>query len=91
PILVTSATLTPSALNDVKKTLTFQDEKLFVSQCSIDRPNINLAFRPILNSRSSFIDLKFLLRDWQPGHPPPPKFIVFFDSIPESVQAGHYL
>lgn len=91
PVMATSATLTPDALADVKKILAFQDEKLFVSQCSIDRPNINLAMRPMLNTRTSFFDLKFLLCGWQPGCPPPPKFLVFFDSIPESVQASHYL
>lgn len=90
-VMATSATLTPSVIKDIKHVLGLREENLFFSQCPVDRPNISIAVRPFLNPRNSFFNLKFLLRDWQPGYPPPPTFIVFFDSIPESVSASHYL
>lgn len=80
-VMATSATLTPSVIKDIKNVLSLREENLFFSQCPVDRPNISIAVRPFCNPRNSFFDLKFLLRDWQPGHPPPPTFIVFFDSI----------
>lgn len=91
PIMATSATLTRDVIKDIKEVLGLREDHLFVSHCSIDRPNISIVVRPIQNPRSSFIDLKFLLRDWQPGCAPPPTFLVFFDSIPESIQAAEYL
>ncbi len=89
-MMVTLAMLTSRAISDIKTVLNFREDSLF-SQSSIDRPNINLVVRPMLNPRKSFIDLGFLLRNWKPGNPPPPKFLVFFDSIPESIEAGLYL
>lgn len=88
PMLVTSATLSPTVIKDVKQTLKLREENLVFSQCSIDRPNIHLAVRQINNPLKSFLDLKFLLCDWKIGNPPPPKFLVFFDDINESVQAA---
>ena len=90
-IMATSATMTPSIITDIKTVLGLREENLFVSRCSIDRPNINIIVRAFRNPRNTFSDLKFLLRDWQPGLPPPPTFIVFFDSIPESIEAALYL
>ncbi|KIL57950.1 hypothetical protein M378DRAFT_188349 [Amanita muscaria Koide BX008] len=90
-MMVTSATLTPWAISDVKSILSLREDYVFFSQCSIDRPNINLVIRPMLNPRKSFVDLTFLLRNWKPGDPPPPKFLIFFDNISESVEAGRYL
>ena len=90
-IMATSATLTDPAICDIKKVLNLSDGNLMLSRLSIDRPNIGLAVRPFANPRNSYLDLKFLLGNWKAGDPPPPKFIVFFDSIPESVRAGHFL
>jgi superfamily II DNA helicase RecQ len=90
-MMVTSATLTPRAISDVKSVLSLREDNLFFSQCSIDRPNINIVIRPMLNPRKTFVDLAFLLRNWKPGDPPPPKFLIFFDNISESVEAGRYL
>ena len=90
-IMATSATLTTTAIEDITKALNLRTENLLLSRLSVDRPNIGLAVRPFVNPRNSFVDLNFLLHGWKPGDPPPPKFIVFFDSIPESVQAGNFL
>ncbi|KAM6490855.1 P-loop containing nucleoside triphosphate hydrolase protein [Amanita muscaria] len=91
PILVTSATMSSAVIDDVKKVLLLRAENLFISQCSTDRTNISIIVRPILNSIRSFRDLAFLLCDWKPGDPPPPKFIIFFDNINTSIQAGLFL
>jgi superfamily II DNA/RNA helicase len=41
---------------------------------------------------SSFKDLAFLIREnWKPGDPPPPKFLIFFDSIADSIEAAKFL
>ena len=90
-IMATSATLTTSPIDDIKKVIQLRDQDLLLSRLSVNRPNISLVVRPFVNRRNSFLDLKFLLRDWKLGDPPPPKFLVFFDSIPESVQAGNFL
>src|SRR5258708_21743409 len=58
-MMVTSATLTPWAISDVKSILSLREDYVFFSQCSIDRPNINLVIRPMLNPRKSFVDLTF--------------------------------
>jgi hypothetical protein len=58
---------------------------------SSDRPNIHIVVRPIQSAISSFADLRFLLRNWKLGDPPPPKFLVFFDDINDSIKACLYL
>lgn len=90
-ILATSATMSSAVIDDVKKVLRLCEENLFVSRCSTDRTNIKILVRPILNPIRTFRDLSFLLCDWKPGDPPPPKFLVFFDNINESVLAGLFL
>lgn len=41
---------------------------------------------------NGFLDLAFLIPDdWMPGDPPPPKFLIFFDSIAESIEAVNFL
>ena len=90
-IMATSATLTVPAIHDIMKVLNLRDENLMLSRLSVDRLNISLVVRPFANARNSYLDLKFLLGNWKAGDPPPPKLIVFFDNIPESVRAGHFL
>jgi superfamily II DNA helicase RecQ len=91
PILAMSATMSSAVIEDIKKVLHLHTEKLFISQCSTDRPNITIVVRPIINPICSFRDLTFLLHDWKPGSLPPPKFIVFFDNINTSIQAALFL
>jgi superfamily II DNA helicase RecQ len=91
PILVTSATMLVAVIEDIKRVLRLREENLFVSRCSIDRPNFAILVRPIINPIHSYRDLSFVLHDWEPGKPPPPKFIIFFDNIRNSVDAGNYL
>ena len=91
PILATSAMMSPAIIDDVKKVLHLWTENLCISQCSTDRPNISIIVCPILNLISCFHDLAFLLCNWKPGAPSPPKFVVFFNNINISVQAGRFL
>ena len=89
--MITSATLPQLILQDVLQTLglTLQNVEIFRRSC--DRPNIHLIVKPIRHSLSSFADLTFLLRDWKPGDPPPPKFLVFFDNINDAIKACLFL
>jgi len=91
PVLATSATMSAEVIDDIKKVLHLREEALFISCCSTDRTNIKILVRPILNPIHTFRDLSFLLCDWKLGDPPPPKFLVFFDNINESVLAGLFL
>ncbi|KAM6501445.1 P-loop containing nucleoside triphosphate hydrolase protein [Amanita muscaria] len=91
PYLVTSATMSPAVIRDVKKVLNLDEDKLLLSRCSVNRSNFAIIVRPILHLLSSFLDLKFLLNGWKPGDQPPPKFLVFFDNIQTSVHAAKFL
>jgi superfamily II DNA helicase RecQ len=90
-IVLTSATLPDQVFKDVLKILDIWMEDILVFRCSNDRPNIHLTIQQINNPLASFADLKFLLREWKIGDPPPPKFLVFFDDIQESIKACQYL
>ncbi|KAF8345005.1 P-loop containing nucleoside triphosphate hydrolase protein [Amanita rubescens] len=91
PYLITSATMSPAVILDIKKVLNLDEDKLLLSRCSVNRSNFAIIIRPIVHSLASFLDLKFLLRDWKPGDPPPPKFLVFFDNIQTAVSAAKVL
>ncbi|KAJ7078050.1 P-loop containing nucleoside triphosphate hydrolase protein [Mycena belliarum] len=92
PFVIVSATLPPAVLSDVMKTLQVSDKKVDIIRRSNDPPNIHLVVREMKYSMSSFKDLAFLIPDdWKPGDPLPPKFLIFFDSIADSVEAAKYL
>ncbi|KAF8424256.1 P-loop containing nucleoside triphosphate hydrolase protein, partial [Boletus edulis BED1] len=90
PILVASATLSPEALQDVKRLLhLWNGDKLVTIHRSTDRPNIKLAVRAIQGSLQSYADLAFLIPDgWKAGDPPPSKFLIFFDNIATAIEAA---
>ncbi|KAF8310341.1 hypothetical protein F5887DRAFT_1091634 [Amanita rubescens] len=83
--------MSSGVIDNVKKVLHLREEALFISRCSTDRTNIKILVCPILNPIRTFRDLSFLLCNWKLGDPPPPKFLVFFDNINESVLAGLFL
>ena len=91
PIMIADATLPPTILDDLKKTLHFRKSDLLVFRESCDRPDISILVRPVLSTLSSFRDLDFTLCDWKDGDAPPPKFLIFFDSINDSVNATKHL
>ncbi|KAJ7731383.1 hypothetical protein B0H16DRAFT_1772954 [Mycena metata] len=92
PFVIVSATLPPAVLFDVMHTLQVLPGKVTVIRWSNDRPNIHLVVREMKYSMSSFMDLAFLIKEnWKPGDPPPPKFLIFFDSIADAVEAAKFL
>ncbi|KAJ7254282.1 P-loop containing nucleoside triphosphate hydrolase protein [Mycena rebaudengoi] len=76
PFVIVSATLPPAVLSDA----------------NAHPPS---PFRPIREMKyamNSFQDLAFLIPpNWKPGDPLPPKFLIFFDNIADSVAAANYL
>ncbi|KAF8548113.1 hypothetical protein OG21DRAFT_1479305 [Imleria badia] len=59
---------------------------------SSDRPNIKIGVKKIKYAPNSFDDLAFLApAGFKVGGPPPPKFLVFFDDIDESVKAARVM
>lgn len=95
PFLVTSATLDGHTLAGVMTTLRMNPSTTTTFRRSNDRPNVHLTVRQIQHPLKSYRDLELLLHllspDWKPGDPPPPKFLVFFDNIAESVAAANKL
>ncbi|KAJ3559557.1 hypothetical protein NM688_g273 [Phlebia brevispora] len=94
PFLVASATLPSQVFRDVVQVLELNRAKLLVIRRPTDRPNIHLAVKRIEHALHSFQDLAFLvpgLGGWPDGDHLPPKFVVFCDSITDSVNAARYL
>jgi len=91
-IYITSATLTKSTLSNITHLLHLRPDKLVTVQCSSDQPNVKVGVKKIKYALSSFTDLAFLIPDgFKEGDPPPPKFLIFFDDIPESINGAQYL
>ncbi|KAG1762510.1 P-loop containing nucleoside triphosphate hydrolase protein [Suillus placidus] len=89
PFMLASATLTEDNLTHVKRLLHMRSDKLLTIQTSVDRANIKLCVRKIMYSLTSYQDLSFLIPDgWKDGDPAPPKFLVFFDDIQDSIAAA---
>jgi hypothetical protein len=90
-IVIADVTLPPNIFEDLKEVLYFRMSELVVFCESCDRPDKSILVRPMLNTLSSFRDLDFVLCDWKDGDVPPPKFLIFFDSINESVKTTMHL
>lgn len=89
PFMLASATLTVDNLAHVKRLLHICSNKLLTIQTSVDRANIKLCICKIMYSLSSYQDLSFLIPDgWKDGDPAPPKFLIFFDDIQDSIAAA---
>ncbi|KAG2065822.1 hypothetical protein BDR04DRAFT_1031771, partial [Suillus decipiens] len=59
---------------------------------SSDCPNIKIGVRKIKHALNSYASLAFLIpTGWKVGDLPPPKFLIFFDSILEAINAALYL
>lgn len=87
PFLVTSATFPDKVKTEVMQILKMTEEKTTSVLRSNDRPNVYLSVRRIQHSLKSFKDLECLIpKNWKPGDEVP-KFLIFFDSIQESVDA----
>lgn len=91
-IMIASATLTKVALTHTTRLLHMHADKMVTIHRLSDRPNIKIGVRKIKYALSSYGDLAFLDPvGWKVGNPPPPKFLIFFDSIPDTINATKYL
>jgi superfamily II DNA helicase RecQ len=90
PFYITSATLPQCVLHDIKDILQVRNDA-YHFQRSTDRPNIHLAVHKIKYSLGSFQDLAFLIPEGCSLQNQPPKFLIFFDNISESIEAAKYL
>ena len=92
PIMITSATLTHDTLTNALKLLHMRPDKTITIRRSSDRPNIKIGVRKIKYALASYADLAFLVPPgWKVGDPPLLKFLIFFDSIQDAVNAAQYL
>ena len=86
--LLPSATLPGPVLHSVLDTLTVTPGRTTTFRRSNDRPNVFLTVHKMQYAISSFKDLDFLIpENWNPEiqiHP----FVIFFDSIEDSVKAA---
>jgi len=92
PILITSATLTKDSLSNARQLLHMHSDKMVTIRRSSDRTNIKIGVKKIKYALSSYSDLAFLIpTGWKTGDPLPPKFLIFFDDIQDSINAARYL
>lgn len=85
PFAVASATLSTVVKHDVIETLRLRRSNLIYISRSTDRPNVHIIVRQMQYSMGSYLDLACIL----PKDPSvsPLKFLVFFDSITDTVAA----
>ncbi|KAG1736671.1 P-loop containing nucleoside triphosphate hydrolase protein [Suillus paluster] len=91
-IMITSATLTKASLTSTTRLLHMHADKMITIRRSSDRPNIKIGVKKIKHALNSYADLAFLIpTGWKVGDPPVQKFLIFFDSIPDAINATLYL
>ncbi|KAI5982309.1 P-loop containing nucleoside triphosphate hydrolase protein, partial [Pisolithus albus] len=89
PLLVTSATITRAMLRDITHLLHLCPSRSITVRRSSDCPNIKIGVKKIKYALNSFADLTFLIPPgFKVDDPPPPKFLIFFDDIPDSINAA---
>ncbi|TFY54480.1 hypothetical protein EVJ58_g8840 [Rhodofomes roseus] len=92
PFYVASATLPASLLVDVTELLQLCKDRTEHIIRSNDRPDIALGVQMMQHAAHTFKDLDFLIPDnFQEGDVPPPKFLVFCNSVKETEAACKYL
>ncbi|KAH9839264.1 P-loop containing nucleoside triphosphate hydrolase protein [Rhodofomes roseus] len=92
PFYVASATLPASLLVDVTELLQLRKDRTEHIIRSNDRPDIALGVQMMQHAAHTFKDLDFLIPDnFQEGDVPPPKFLVFCNSVKETEAACKYL
>ncbi|KAI5999082.1 P-loop containing nucleoside triphosphate hydrolase protein, partial [Pisolithus albus] len=89
PLLVTSATITRAMLRDITHLLHLCPSRSITVRWSSDRPNIKIGVKKIKYALNSFADLTFLIPPgFKVDDPPLPKFLIFFDDIPDSINVA---
>lgn len=91
PFYITSATLPPIVLRDVMDILHVRKENTYLIERSNDRPNVAICVRAMQHPANSYLDLAFLVPKNCPPGWRPPKFLIFFDDIAESIGVASFL
>jgi len=91
PFYVTSATLPAIVLDDVMNILHMRKDNTYIMGWSNDRHNVSICVREMLHPANSYLDLAFLIPENPPPGWKPPKFLVFFDDISESIAVANFL
>lgn len=91
PFYVTSATLPPLVLQDVMDILHIRKDNAYIIERSNDRQNVSICVREMLHPANSYLDLAFLIPRNRPSGWRPPKFLIFFDDITESIAVAKFL
>ncbi|KAI0727952.1 P-loop containing nucleoside triphosphate hydrolase protein, partial [Fomitopsis betulina] len=89
--LLASATFDTEIKNDVFKTMHISPLTCAIFQHSNDRPNVHIEVHRIQHALHTYADLDFIFPpNWKPGDDLP-RFLIFFDSIKESISAAEKL
>lgn len=89
--LLASATFDTEIKNDVFKTMHISPLTCAIFQHSNDRPNVHIEVHCIQHALHTYADLDFIFPpNWKPGDDLP-RFLIFFDSIKESISAAEKL
>ncbi|PSR77788.1 hypothetical protein PHLCEN_2v7711 [Hermanssonia centrifuga] len=94
PFALVSATMPVLVRQDISRVIRIRKENLTTITRSTDRPNVHLVVCKIEYALKSFQDLAFIINRQELAKPNglrPPKFLIFFDNITESVAATKYL
>ncbi|KAI0044185.1 P-loop containing nucleoside triphosphate hydrolase protein [Auriscalpium vulgare] len=91
PFLVTSATMTPDDLVEIRKSVHIEKSKVFHLNLGNDRPNIHWNVRYMKAGKSDLDALELLLPEpADPGKETLKRAIVFFDNIMVSMEAERW-
>ena len=87
---ITSATMPDIVLQDVMNRMKISKDVYFFQQ-SNDHSNVHMSVCELKYPQNSFHDLAFLIPEGCSLMNLPPKFLIFFESIPKSIDAAKYL
>ena len=91
PFYITSATIPPAMISDLKEILHLSKDCLVLRR-SNDRHNVTFCVRKMRHPLNSYEDLAFLIpKSWKLGDAPPKKFMVFFNNKREAESACLFL
>ncbi|KXN90925.1 hypothetical protein AN958_03200 [Leucoagaricus sp. SymC.cos] len=92
PFYLTSTTLPPDILQNVNEVLNLCENNTKYLLYSNDCPDINLMVHPLTAPANSFEDLGFIIpKGITEDSPLPPKFLIFVNSIADTVKAMLFL
>jgi hypothetical protein len=78
-------------LRDVVDILHIQNNNVEILQRSNDHLNVHLVVQQMVHPVGSFLDLAFLIPEKPLPGWKPPKFLIFFDNVAESIAAAKFL